>query len=149
MHSAKRERSLKMNIRDSLNLSRSARDEIARDLIALGGLPFYFLVLVRSTIGGYLSFFSHVVIALPVLFLISRAVKGSNLHIARGFILVIFTSIFYKALPFTIFSILVWCVMIYSLVYLKTGTREILKGIALGVVSVIISYSITLLIIPG
>ena len=138
-----------MNIRDSLRLSGNAKDEVTRDLIALGGLPFYFLVIIRSTIGGYLSFVYHVVIALPVLFLISKAVKGSNLHIARGFILVIFTSIFYKALPFTIFSILVWGCMIYSLVYLKTSTREILKGIALGVVSVIISYSLTLLIVPG
>lgn len=138
-----------MNIRDSLCLSKNARDEAARDLIALGGLPFYFLVLVRSTIGGYLSFLSHVAVALPVLYLLSKAVKGSNLHIARGFILVIFTSIFYNALPFTVFSILVWCGMIYCLVYLKTGTRDILKGIALGVVSVAISYSVTLFIIPG
>lgn len=138
-----------MNIRDSLRLSKNAKDEAARDLIALGGLPFYFLVLVRSTIGGYLSFLSHVAVALPVLYLLSRAVRGSNLHIARGFILVIFTSIFYSALPFTVFSILVWCGMIYSLYYLKTGARDILKGIALGVASVIISYSLTLLIVPG
>lgn len=138
-----------MNIRDSLRLSKNAKDEAARDLIALGGLPFYFLVLVRSTIGGYLSFLSHVAVALPVLYLLSKAVRGSNLHIARGFILVIFTSIFYSALPFTVFSILVWCGMIYSLTYLKVGTTEILKGIALGVASVIISYSLTLLIVPG
>jgi hypothetical protein len=38
--------------------------------------------------------------------------------------------------------------MIYSLAYLKTGTREILKGIAVGAVSVIISYALTLLIVP-
>ena len=43
-----------MNIRDSIRLSGNAKDEIARDLIALGGLPFYLFVLVRSTIGGYL-----------------------------------------------------------------------------------------------
>ena len=138
-----------MNIRYTLNLSENMKDEIARDLIALGGLPFYFLVLVRSTIGGYHSFLSHVAVALPVLYLLSKAVKGSNLHIARGFILVIFTSIFYSALPFTVFSILVWCGMIYSLTYLKVGAGEILKGIALGVVSVVISYSLTLLIVPG
>jgi hypothetical protein len=137
-----------MNMRYALNLSQNTRDEIERDLIALGGLPFYLLVMVRSTIGGYMSFVYHVVIALPVLFLISIAVKGSNLHIARALILVVFTFLFYKAPAFTVFSILVWGCMIYSLAYLKTGTREILKGIALGVVSVIISYSLTLLIIP-
>jgi hypothetical protein len=137
-----------MNVIDSPGSAGNVKDVVARDLIALGGLPFYLLVIVRSTIGSYLSFVSHVVIALPVLFLISMAVKGSNLHIARALILVVFTSIFYKAPAFTVFSILVWCCMIYSLVYLKTGTREIIKGVALGVVSVIISYSLTLLIIP-
>ena len=79
----------------------------------------------------------------------SKAVKNSNLHIARGFVLVIFTSIFYEALSFTVFSIFLWGCMIFSLIYLKVDTKEIMKGVALGVVSVVISYSLTLLIIPG
>ncbi len=137
-----------MNISDRLKLSGSAKGEITRDLIALGGLPFYFLVLVRASIGGYLSFLSHVAVALPALYLLSRAVRGSNLHIARALILVVFTSVYYKALPFTVFSTLVWCGMIYALVHTKTDKGEILKGIALGVVSVAISYSLTLLIAP-
>lgn len=137
-----------MDIRDSFKLSGYAKEEIARDLIALGGLPFYSLVLVRAAIGEYLSFLIQVAAALPVLYLLSSLVRGANLHIARALILVVFTSIFYDALPFTVFSTLVWCMMIYSLSYLKVGTREILKGIALGVVSVVISYSLTLLIVP-
>ena len=136
-----------MNISESIRLSGSAKAEIARDLVALGGLPFYFLVLVRASIGGYLSFLSHVAVALPVLYLLSRAVKGSNLHIARALILVVFTSLYYNALPFTIFSFLVWCGMIYALVFMNKGAGEITKGIALGVVSVAISYSLTLLIV--
>lgn len=137
-----------MNISESLGLSGNAKEEIARDLIALGGLPFYSLVLVRAAIGDYLSFLIQVAAALPVLYLISSIVRGANLHIARALILVVFTSIFYDALPFTLFSFLVWGVMIYSLIYLKSGPREILKGIALGIVSVAISYALTLLIVP-
>lgn len=137
-----------MDIRDTFKLSGYAKEEIARDLIALGGLPFYSLVLVRAAIGDYLSFLIQVAAALPVLYLLSSLVRGANLHIARALILVVFTSIFYDALPFTVFSILVWCIMIYSLIYLKTDTKEILKGIAAGVVSVVISYSLTLLIFP-
>lgn len=138
-----------MNILDSLNISKNTKEEVARDLIALGGLPFYLLVIARSTIGSYYPFLSQVLIALPVLFLMSKAVKNSNLHIARGFVLVIFTSIFYEALSFTVFSIFLWGCMIFSLIYLKVDTKEIMKGVALGVVSVVISYSLTLLIIPG
>ncbi|MEQ9618910.1 MAG: hypothetical protein RIG61_07020 [Deltaproteobacteria bacterium] len=138
-----------MNISDSLSLSKNMKEEVARDLFALGGLPFYLLVLVRATIGNYHTFLYQVVIALPVMFLMSKFVKNSNLHIARGLILVVFTSIFYEALSFTIFSILVWVFMILSLIYLKVDTKEIIKGVALGVVSVVISYSLTLLIIPA
>lgn len=137
-----------MNISDSLKLSDYTKEEIARDLIALGGLPFYSLVLVRAAIGDYLSFLLQVAAALPVLYLLSSLVRGANLHIARALILVVFTSIFYDALPFTVFSFLVWGVMIYSLIYLKTDTKAIIKGIALGVVSVALSYSLTLLIVP-
>ena len=139
---------MRMDIRDCLKLSDYTKEEIARDLIALGGLPFYSLVLVRAAIGDYLSFLLQVAAALPVLYLLSSLVRGANLHIARALILVVFTSIFYDALPFTVFSFLVWGVMIYSLIYLKTDTKAIIKGIALGVVSVALSYSLTLLIVP-
>lgn len=138
-----------MNILDSLKHSRNMKEEVARDLIALGGLPFYLLVLVRATIGSYHTFLSQVVIALPVLFLLSKFVKNSNLHIARGFILVVFTSIFYEAVSFTIFTVLVWVLMIFSLISLKVDAKEIIKGVALGIVSVVVSYSLTLLIIPA
>ncbi len=137
-----------MNITESLKISNNIKEEVARDLIALGGLPFYFLVIVRSSIGDYFTFLCQILIALLVLYLISKVVKNSNLHIARGFILVIFTSIFYEALPFTIFSILVWGCMIISLRYLKIDNKEIIKGVASGVVSVIIAYTLTLLIVP-
>lgn len=134
-----------MNICDTLKLTGNVKEEVARDIVALGGLPFYLLVLVRAAIGEYASFLVQVAAALPVLYLLARFVKGSNLHIARALILVVFTSLFYKALPFTIFSSLAWFGMIYSLSYLKTGAREIFKGTALGIVSVIISYALTLI----
>lgn len=136
-----------MNINDTLKLSGNAKEEIARDLIALGGLPFYLLILVRAAIGEYISFLIEVAIALPVLYLLSRALRGSNMHIARALVLVVFTSLFYKALPFTIFSSLVWCGMIYALYRLNKQAGEILKGIAAGAVSVVISYTLALVIL--
>jgi len=90
-----------------------------------------------------------VVIALPVLILLARLVRGSNLHIARALILVVFTSIFYKSPQFTIFAALVWAGMIFSLVRLKVPTGEIVKGIAIGAVSTAAGYLVTLLIVPG
>jgi len=137
-----------MNISDTLKMSGDVKDEIARDMVALGGLPFYLLVLVRASIGEYISFLIQVAVALPVLYLLSLVLKGSNLHIARALVLVVFTSLFYKALPFTVFSTLIWCGMIYALVRLNKPASEILKGIAIGAVSVVISYALTLLLVP-
>lgn len=138
----------KVNTSDALKMSGNVKEEVARDLVALGGLPFYLLVLVRAAIGEYISFLIEVAIALPVLYLLSLALRGSNLHIARALVLVVFTSLFYKALPFTIFSALVWLGIIYALVRLNKPAGEILKGIAIGAVSVAVSYAITLLFVP-
>ncbi len=137
-----------MNLSESTSTPRNWQEETARDLVALGGLPFYLLVLVRASIGEYISFLIQVAVALPVLYLLSRPLRGSNLHIARALVLVVFTSLFYQALPFTIFSTLVWCGMIYALVRLNKPAGEILKGIAIGAVSVVISYALTLVLVP-
>lgn len=137
-----------MGTRASAILSSQGGREVLRDLVALGGLPFYLLVAARAAIGPYPAFLSQVVIALPVLILLARIVRGSNLHIARALILVVFTSIFYESPLFTVFSTLVWAGMIFSLVGLKTPAKEIIRGIALGAVSALISYALTLLIIP-
>ena len=104
------------------------KNEVARDLMALGGLPFYFLVIARTTVGSSYDFLSQVVIAFVALFIMSRIVKDANLHIARGLILVVFTSLFYDALPFTVFAVIVWGAMVYSLNYLQICAGEIVMG---------------------
>lgn len=138
-----------MSTRASAVLSTGTKQEILRDIVALGGLPFYVLVTARAAIGPYPAFLSQVVIALPVLILLARLVRGSNLHIARALILVVFTSIFYKSPQFTIFAALVWAGMIFSLVRLKVPSGEIVRGVTLGAVSAAVGYAITLLIVPS
>jgi hypothetical protein len=134
---------------NSLYKRENTKQEIFRDIVALGGLPFYLLVAARAAIGPYPAFLSQVVIALPVLILLARLGRDSNLHIARALILVVFTSIFYKSPQFTIFAALVWAGMIFSLVRLKVPSGEIARGIALGAVSIAAGYFVTLLIVPG
>lgn len=138
-----------MSTKASAILSGHGREEIFRDIVALGGLPFYLLVAARAAIGPYPAFLSQVVIALPVLILLARLVRGSNLHIARALILVVFTSIFYKSPQFTIFAALVWAAMIFSLVRLNVSYGEIGNGVALGAVAVAAGYFVTLLVVPG
>ncbi|MCC6713409.1 MAG: hypothetical protein IT344_08610 [Candidatus Dadabacteria bacterium] len=134
---------------DARQRTRDVKYEVARDLVALGGLPFYFLVAARAAIGPYPAFLSQVAIALPVLIVLARLVRGSNLHIARALMLVVFTSIFYKSPQFTIFAALVWAGMIFSLAGLKVPAGEIIRGIAIGAASAAVGYFLTLLVVPG
>ena len=69
---------------------------IARDLLALGSIPFYFLVVIRAVIGKYNIFVYQMVIAAVIIFILYFIMKNSNIHVARSFVAVIFTSLFYK-----------------------------------------------------
>ena len=116
------------------------KKEIARDSLAIGSIPFYILVMIRAVIGQYLIFVYQALIAITVLFILSKIIKNSNLHMARAFILVVFTSIFYNDLFYTVFVFLVFIMMLVSCSYLKIKKAEIGKGILLGIVASLVSY---------
>ena len=120
--------------------------EIARDSMAFGSILFYLIVLVRSTIGEYLIFVYQLSIAITILILSSFIVKNANHHLARAFVLVVFTSLFYKDVSFTIFAALVWVFMIGSAFYIKESKKSIYNGIILGVIAALVGYYLSLLI---
>ena len=138
-----------MRVSASLLETGGIKNEIARDLIALGGLPFYFLVIVRTTVGSYHDFLSRLIIALVALYILSRFAKDANWHIARGLILAVFTSLHYQHLPFAVFAFIVWVLMIYSLTYLRVSGRGIVTGVIFGILSSAAGYLLTLLIVPA
>ncbi len=118
--------------------------EIARDIIALGSIPFYIIVVVRAVIGKFSPFVNQLVIALGVLILLSLIVKHTDQHIARGFVLFAFISAYYKSTTFTVFSFILWGCMIYSSRILKTNPKRVFRGVILGVVTAAIAYAITM-----
>lgn len=116
------------------------KKELARDTIALGSIPFYLIVVIRAIIGEYLIFVYQLLIALVILIILSQIVKKSDMHIARCFVLWVFTSLFYRHNLYTIFAFLLWVVVIISSHYLKVKKNVIIKGIILGVISSGIAY---------
>lgn len=116
--------------------------EIARDSLALGSLLFYAIVIIRAIIGEYLPFVYQLVIAIIVLFLLSRVIKGDH-YLARGIILFIFTSLFYNDKLFTIFAFVLMVILIASLNYLGVKRNVILNGLLLGIASTAISYYVS------
>tara|TARA_Y100000310_G_C20640422_1_gene793592 strand:+ start:354 stop:731 length:378 start_codon:yes stop_codon:yes gene_type:complete len=116
------------------------KKEVARDLIALGGIPFFGLVIIRSLIGEFMTFFYQLIIALVVSLILAYILKRTNQPMARGIILIVFTSLYYQHNLFTAFAILLGLLILGSLVYSKVEKNSIVKGIIVGVVSVLVAY---------
>jgi|TARA_Y100000310_G_scaffold186388_1_gene186535 hypothetical protein len=120
--------------------------ELARDSMAFGSILFYIIVIARATIGDYMIFVYQLLIAIAILILSSLIIKNTNHYIARTFVLVVFTSLFYKDALFTIFAALLWVFMIGSAFYMKENKKSIAKGIILGIFTALVSYYLSLLI---
>jgi hypothetical protein len=129
----------------------SWKKELARDLLALGSIIFYLLVMLRALIGKngiphYTILYSLIISAIT-LFILILFVKDSDAYLARGLILVFFTIQFYNYTYYTIFASLIYLAMIYSSYYLGFKTNSIIKGLISGVVSTALGYYFALLIL--
>src|SRR3989338_8308530 len=109
--------------------------EIARDLLALGSIPFYFLVVIRAVIGRYNVFVYQMLIAAVVIFVLYFIIKNSSIHVARALAAVVFTSLFYKETLYTVFAALIWVLLLVSAYYLKRSLGFVLRGIVTGIIS--------------
>ena len=114
--------------------------ELARDIMAFGSIPFYFIVIIRAIIGKYMPFVYQLLIALAILIILSLKIKNANHHIARAFVLVVFTSLFYKDSLFTIFAFLLLVFMIGAAFYIKINKKSIFKGIVFGIIAALAGY---------
>jgi len=120
--------------------------EIARDLIALGSIPFYFLVVIRAVIGKYNVFVYQMVIAAIVIFILYFIIKNSNLHIGRALVILVFTSLFYKEMLFTTFTALIWILLLVSAYYLKRSFGFVFRGILIGILSSLAGYYVAMIL---
>ena len=113
--------------------------EFARDFLSVGSIVFYILVLARALIQPYRPFVDQLVVSLVVLMVISLFVKYDG-YVARGLILVFFTSVFYNSNLFTWFAVVVFLGLMISSYYLRKDKRSLIKGVVFGIVSVLVGY---------
>ncbi len=118
--------------------------EVARDLIALGGIPFLLLTIARVSVP--FSYYPMQFIVSSTLFFILKAIFKADLRVGLGLILSLFISLYYRNVLFTVFASLVYAGMVISSFYLKKEPREMLKGILLGGISAAVGYTIVRLI---
>ena len=116
--------------------------EFARDLLALGSIPFYFLVVIRALIVKNNIFIYQIITAAIAVFVLYFIFKDANLHISRSLVVLVLVNLFYKETIFGIFSVLVWALVLFSAYYLKKSTSSIFKGIAIGIASSLAGYYI-------
>jgi len=116
------------------------KKEVARDLIALGGMPFYLLVVVRAMVGGFTPVFLQLLIAFLVLCLLGILFSQVNQHIARALVIATFTSLLYGDVRFTGLVIVMIGIMLYALKRMKIKDSELFLGILAGVVAAGMGY---------
>ena len=121
-------------------MSKSWLKEFARDLLALGSIPFYLLVVARSIIGNYYAFVYQMAIAAMAIFILYFLIKDSSMHAARSLVIVVFTSFFYKEAVFTAFAALVWVLLVIAAYYVKRKAGYVVRGIIIGILSSLIGY---------
>ena len=115
-------------------------NEIARDLLAFGSIPFYFIVVIRAVIGKYNIFVYQMLIAAIAIFILYFIIKNSNLHVARALVAVVFTSLFYKEMLYTVFASLIWVLLLISAYHIKRKFSPIIRGIAIGILGSVVGY---------
>lgn len=115
--------------------------ESARDLISLGSIPFFILVLIRVMMLNKPTYFWQFVIS-GLIFLVIWFFSKINLYAGLALIIVVFTNLYYQDIKYEIFSILAYVLLLGSLIYLETNKKQIFLGILIGGVSSLITYFI-------
>ena len=128
-------------------MKKSWLKELARDLLALGSIPFYVLVIARLMIRNYDIVYQMLVAAIFI-FISFFIIKNTNLHVARSFVILIFINMFYNSSIFSLFSSIIWLLIVVSAYYLSRNLTVIVKGIVIGLVSSLLGYYLTPAVIP-
>ncbi len=126
------------------------KKEIARDILALGSIPFYLIVIIRAIVGKYKPFVYQMVIALIIITILAYLFKKTDQYVARAIPIVFFSSIFYKEPLYTYFATIMLVALIISSSYLlksKLRIQTIVKGIVFGIISTALAYYLVPLLV--
>ncbi|MBT7102186.1 hypothetical protein HN935_01610 [archaeon] len=112
---------------------------LARDLIALGGLPFFVLVLVRVWMLDNMAYFLQFAIAGVIFGLLFLFVK-QDVYAGLGLIVLVFTSLYYGDFLYSVFGSVAYCLLLVSLFYLERDWKRVIFGVLIGAVGSGVSF---------
>lgn len=111
----------------------------ARDIVAIGGVPFFILVLVRVSMLNNPTYFGQFVIS-GVVFLGTWFLFKQNIYSGLGLIVLVFTSMYYDNAIYAAFGTIAYVAALAGLFYLKEDVKKVLMGILIGVVGIGVSF---------
>ena len=113
--------------------------DITRDLVALGSIPFFILVLVRVYLLDKPEYFGQFLVAGIILIVLAIFMKIS-LYSGLGFVILVFTNLYYQDTRFLIFSVIAYILLVVALFNIKDKKQGIIKGIFFGIITSGVSY---------
>ena len=122
-----------------MKIESSLKKQLSRDILAIGSWVMFFLVLIRSAIEPYRPFLDQMIVVGVLLVIAEIFIKTYDGYSARTIAMAVFTSLFYRDLPFTIFVSIIGFLIIYS--SFKINKKEkLIVGIIIGIVASLIGY---------
>lgn len=113
--------------------------ESARDLISLGSIPFFILVLARVSILKNPEYLGQFLIGGLFVFLFTYLFK-TNIYSGLSVVIAFFLTIYYNDFLFELFAVAGIIAIFLSLFYLGENKKKVLGGALLGAISCAISY---------
>jgi hypothetical protein len=113
--------------------------EVARDIIALGGLPFFILVLTRIWILDKPEYFLQFFVAGIVFGLVFLWLKQDS-YAGLSLITVFFTSFYYDDFLYTLVVSVAYLLLLGSLIYLGRDWKKVGFGVLIGIFGIVVSF---------
>jgi hypothetical protein len=120
-------------------MKKELMQNLARDFIALGGIPFFAIVVVRIWLLDTPAYLTQFLIA-GGLFLAITLILKNSIYSGLSLIALFFTALVYADLRYTIFGSIIYLLLLGSLFYLNYGKKKIIFGVILGAITTAIGY---------
>lgn len=118
-----------------VRVSESWLREVQRDLMALGSVVFYLLVLGRALVGPYWDLATPLLVVGVALLAIHARLNGADLYLTRALIVAVLVTRHYSDVVFGLFAAAAFVLMVLSATNLGRSRSSIVQGLALGVVA--------------
>jgi len=128
--------------RPSVHLSETWVREVERDVLALGGAVFYFLVLGRSLVGPFWDLVVPLLVVAGLLIVALPLLRGTDLYLTRAMVVAVLISRHYDDVVFAIFAAVIFALMVLFAFRLDRPRSAILQGLLLGTVLAVGAYAL-------